>query len=120
MHENTKEINRSSRVKKQKYVVHGCGAYVQVPFRVQLGMPDTILSQLKLVLGRWISDVGKLDPNFYLTMFTMHRTIMRVSKTLQVLDFNPFACNDILGKQKEIMVKLLPYFQCSECKSDHN
>lgn len=49
---------------------------MSVIFRIQLGLPDSNLSWLKPILGGWISDAGKLDPNFYLALVTMHGTIM--------------------------------------------
>jgi cytochrome c oxidase subunit 1 len=44
-------------------------------FRLQLGFPDMDMSILKPILGGWIED-GKLNPEFYLAMVTMHGTIM--------------------------------------------
>lgn len=44
-------------------------------FRLQLGFPDMDMSFLKPLLGGWIED-GKLNPEFYLAMVTMHGTIM--------------------------------------------
>ena len=44
-------------------------------FRLQLGFPDMDMSVLKPLLGGWIED-GKLNPEFYLAMVTMHGTIM--------------------------------------------
>jgi cytochrome c oxidase subunit I len=44
-------------------------------FRLQLGFPDMDMSFLKPILGGWIED-GKLNPEFYLAMVTMHGTIM--------------------------------------------
>ena len=44
-------------------------------FRIQLGWPKAELSWLQPLLGGWIS-AGKLDPEFYLAMVTMHGTIM--------------------------------------------
>ncbi|MHA4738915.1 cytochrome c oxidase subunit I [Dyadobacter sp. MSC1_007] len=65
----------------KQYLITGifwaiAGLLMSVLFRIQLGMPDVNLSWLKPVLGNWISDTGKLDPNFYLAMVTMHGTIM--------------------------------------------
>jgi len=45
-------------------------------FRIQLGFPEASLSWLKPILGGWISETGKLDPEFYLALVTMHGTIM--------------------------------------------
>ena len=44
-------------------------------FRIQLGWPKAELSWLEPLLGGWVS-AGKLDPEFYLAMVTMHGTIM--------------------------------------------
>ncbi|MEQ8358655.1 MAG: cbb3-type cytochrome c oxidase subunit I [Cytophagales bacterium] len=51
------------------------GGLFSVLFRIQLGFPDADISWLKPLLGRWIVD-GKLDPEFYLALVTMHGTIM--------------------------------------------
>src|SRR5690606_23609116 len=45
-------------------------------FRLQLGFPDMSLEWLRPVLGQWITEEGKLDPEFYLALVTMHGTIM--------------------------------------------
>lgn len=52
------------------------GGTLSVIFRLQLGFPEMDLSWLKPVLGGWIDSTGKLDPEFYLAMVTMHGTIM--------------------------------------------
>lgn len=44
-------------------------------FRLQLGWPDQKFAILETVLGHWGKD-GKLDPNFYLALVTIHGTIM--------------------------------------------
>lgn len=51
------------------------GGSLSILFRLQLGFPDANLEWLKPVLGEWIQN-GKLDPEFYLAMVTMHGTIM--------------------------------------------
>ena len=48
---------------------------ISVLFRIQLGWPELNLSWLEAVIGKWGKD-GKLDPNFYLAMVTMHGTLM--------------------------------------------
>ena len=45
-------------------------------FRIQLGMPEASLEWLRPFLGGWITEAGKLDPEFYLALVTMHGTIM--------------------------------------------
>ncbi|MCR9016365.1 cytochrome c oxidase subunit I [Aquiflexum gelatinilyticum] len=52
------------------------GGLLSIIFRLQLGFPDMELYWLKPLLGGWIDDAGKLDPNFYLALVTMHGTIM--------------------------------------------
>lgn len=44
-------------------------------FRLQLGWPDQKFPFLESILGKWGAD-GKLDPNFYLALVTIHGTIM--------------------------------------------
>ena len=44
-------------------------------FRLQLGWPEGTMEWLKPVLGGWIT-AGKLNPEFYLALVTMHGTIM--------------------------------------------
>lgn len=45
-------------------------------FRMQLGFPDADLAWLKPLLGGWLNDKGKIEPEFYLALVTMHGTIM--------------------------------------------
>lgn len=52
------------------------GLTMSVIFRIQLGMQDAKMLWLKPILGNWITETGKLDPNFYLALVTMHGTIM--------------------------------------------
>ena len=52
------------------------GGLFSVIFRLQLGFPDIELSFLKPLLGKWITDTGKIDPEFYLALVTMHGTVM--------------------------------------------
>ena len=52
------------------------GGILSVIFRLQLGFPDMNIDWLKPVLGEWITPEGKLDPEFYLALVTMHGTIM--------------------------------------------
>jgi len=51
------------------------GGLLSMMFRMQLGFPNSNLSWLKPLLGGWIED-GKLNPEFYLALVTMHGTIM--------------------------------------------
>jgi cytochrome c oxidase subunit I len=52
------------------------GLLLSMLFRIQLAWPEENLSFLRPLLGKWISDSGQLDPEFYLAMVTMHGTIM--------------------------------------------
>lgn len=52
------------------------GGGLSIIFRLQLGFPDLQLDWLRPILGKWITDAGKLDPEFYLALVTMHGTIM--------------------------------------------
>ncbi|GAB3279333.1 cbb3-type cytochrome c oxidase subunit I [Larkinella harenae] len=45
-------------------------------FRVQLAFQNAKLDWIRPLLGSWIDDSGKLDPEFYLALVTMHGTIM--------------------------------------------
>ncbi len=48
---------------------------MSVIFRIQLGWPEHTLPFLETILGKW-GKGGKLDPNFYLALVTMHGTMM--------------------------------------------
>ena len=55
------------------------GAAMSIVFRLQLGFPEESLMWLKPVLGKWIEvtdGVGKLSPEFYYALVTMHGTIL--------------------------------------------
>ncbi len=52
------------------------GGGMSILFRLQLGFPDMNLEWLKPLLGEWITTDGKIDPEFYLALVTMHGTIM--------------------------------------------
>lgn len=56
------------------------GALMSIVFRIQLGFPDADLSLLKPFLGKWIvineAGIGKLEPEFYYALVTMHGTII--------------------------------------------
>ena len=51
------------------------GMLMSMLFRMQLAYPDMKLPFLENVIGKWGQD-GKLDPNFYLALITIHGTIM--------------------------------------------
>jgi cytochrome c oxidase subunit 1 len=52
------------------------GGLLSVVFRLQLGFPEMDLEWLRPFFGKWITINGKLDPEFYLALVTMHGTIM--------------------------------------------
>ncbi|HPQ21001.1 MAG TPA: cbb3-type cytochrome c oxidase subunit I [Saprospiraceae bacterium] len=56
------------------------GAAMSVIFRLQLGFPEESLAWLKPILGKWIvvndAGIGKLAPEFYYALVTMHGTIL--------------------------------------------
>lgn len=74
-------FSEDHKVIAKQYLISGIiwaviGALMSVVFRLQLGFPDLDMLWLKPVLGQWINESGKLDPNFYLALVTMHGTIM--------------------------------------------
>ncbi|HEX8040123.1 MAG TPA: cbb3-type cytochrome c oxidase subunit I [Chryseosolibacter sp.] len=52
------------------------GGSLSLLFRLQLGFPDASMEWLRPLLGDWITAQGKIDPEFYLALVTMHGTIM--------------------------------------------
>lgn len=56
------------------------GAGMSIIFRLQLGFPEADLAWLRPLLGKWIqvneAGIGKLDPEFYYALVTMHGTIL--------------------------------------------
>lgn len=52
------------------------GGGMSLVFRLQLGFPESQLEWLRPLLGKWITTGGKLDPEFFLALVTMHGTIM--------------------------------------------
>lgn len=57
------------------------GAAMSVIFRMQLGFPEESLAWIKPLLGKWIevdptTGIGKLVPEFYYALVTMHGTII--------------------------------------------
>jgi len=51
------------------------GMGMSMLFRLQLAWPDEQFGILEMLLGKWAVD-GKLDPNFYMGLVTIHGTIM--------------------------------------------
>ncbi|MGF1636035.1 MAG: cbb3-type cytochrome c oxidase subunit I [Cyclobacteriaceae bacterium] len=65
----------------KQYLISGIfwaliGGFLSIIFRLQLGFPDMDLEWLRPLLGKWITQNGKLDAEFYLALVTMHGTIM--------------------------------------------
>jgi cytochrome c oxidase subunit 1 len=52
------------------------GGSLSIMFRLQLGFPEMNQEWLRPLLGDWINSSGKIDPEFYLALVTMHGTIM--------------------------------------------
>src|SRR5210317_1624666 len=51
------------------------GLIMSLIFRLQLAWPDEQFGFMETLLGKWAVD-GKLDPNFYMGLVTIHGTIM--------------------------------------------
>ncbi|MFN6943385.1 MAG: cbb3-type cytochrome c oxidase subunit I [Cytophagaceae bacterium] len=51
------------------------GGFFSLAFRLQLGFQELNVSFLEPIFGGWIVD-GKIDPEFFLALVTMHGTIM--------------------------------------------
>ncbi|MEX0967981.1 MAG: cbb3-type cytochrome c oxidase subunit I [Bacteroidia bacterium] len=51
------------------------GGFLSVLFRMQLAWPDDTFPWLEIVLGGWAPG-GRIDPNFYMSLVTIHGTIM--------------------------------------------
>ncbi|CAN5289387.1 cbb3-type cytochrome c oxidase subunit I [soil metagenome] len=51
------------------------GGFFSVIFRLQLGYPDQTFPWLEDLLGHWAKG-GKLDPEFYYSLVTMHGTVL--------------------------------------------
>ena len=51
------------------------GGFFSVVFRLQLGYPDSTFPWLENILGHWAKG-GKLSPEFYYALVTMHGTIL--------------------------------------------
>lgn len=51
------------------------GSMLSVLFRMQLGWPDKSFPILETILGKW-AEGGKIQPDFYYQLITMHGTIL--------------------------------------------
>lgn len=65
----------------KQYLISGIfwallGGLMSLVVRLQLGFPGIDLEWLRPLLGQWVTEQGKLDPEFYLALVTMHGTIM--------------------------------------------
>lgn len=75
-------FSEDHKVIAKQYLISGIvwaliGGFLSLVFRLQLGYPGIDLGWLKPVLGeRWFDETGKLDPNYYIALVTMHGTIM--------------------------------------------
>jgi cytochrome c oxidase subunit 1 len=73
-------FSQDHKVIAKQYLITGIawafiGGFLSVLFRLQLGWPEATFTFLEPILGGWI-DNGKLNPEFYLALVTMHGTIM--------------------------------------------
>ncbi len=73
-------FSQDHKVIAKQYLITGIfwafvGGFLSVLFRLQLGWPEATFTFLEPILGKWV-DNGKLDPEFYLALVTMHGTIM--------------------------------------------
>ena len=64
----------------QQYLITGIimaviGMVLSILFRIQLGWPDESFPFLEKLLGKWAQG-GRIDPAFYMSMVTIHGTIM--------------------------------------------
>lgn len=75
-------FSEDHKVIAKQYLISGMvwaviGGLLSLVFRLQLAYPGMDLGWLKPVLGeRWFDETGKLDPNYYIALVTMHGTIM--------------------------------------------
>ncbi|MDQ2656423.1 MAG: cbb3-type cytochrome c oxidase subunit I [Bacteroidota bacterium] len=74
-------FSEDHKVIAKQYLITGIfwallGGLLSLIFRLQLGFPDANLEWLRPVLGDWITVQGKIQPEFYLALVTMHGTIM--------------------------------------------
>ncbi len=51
------------------------GMFLSILFRIQLGWPDKTFPLLETFLGKW-AEGGRIKPDFYLALVTIHGTIM--------------------------------------------
>ncbi|MBF9144441.1 cytochrome c oxidase subunit I [Hymenobacter properus] len=73
-------LSQDHKVIAKQFLITGMfwalvGGSLSSLFRLQLGWPEGSMEWLKPLLGHWI-EAGKLNPEFYLALVTMHGTIM--------------------------------------------
>ena len=51
------------------------GMLLSILFRIQLGWPDQSFPLMETFLGKW-AEGGRIKPDFYLSLVTIHGTIM--------------------------------------------
>lgn len=76
----TKVFSIDHKVIARQYLYTGIfwallGGLFSLLIRIQLGFPELDLSWLKPLMGKWIID-GKIDQEFYLSVVTLHGSIM--------------------------------------------
>jgi cytochrome c oxidase subunit 1 len=74
-------FSEDHKIIAKQYLISGVlwafiGGLLSMIFRLQLGFPNMELGFLKPLLGQWLTDTNKIDPEFYLALVTMHGTIM--------------------------------------------
>ncbi|MGB5929671.1 MAG: cbb3-type cytochrome c oxidase subunit I, partial [Cyclobacteriaceae bacterium] len=74
-------FSEDHKVIAKQYLISGIlwafiGGLFSIIFRLQLGFPDMSLEFLRPIMGKWLTDTGAIDPEFYLALVTMHGTIM--------------------------------------------
>ncbi|QJD98355.1 cytochrome c oxidase subunit I [Mucilaginibacter robiniae] len=73
-------FSQDHKVIARQYLITGIimaliGMLLSILFRIQLAYPDRTFPLLETLLGRFAPG-GRLDPNFYLALVTIHGTIM--------------------------------------------
>src|SRR5690606_41597512 len=74
-------FSEDHKVIAKQYLITGIvwallGGALSVIFRLQLGFPDMDVSRLRPLMGDGITADGKIDPEFFLALVTMHGTYM--------------------------------------------
>lgn len=74
-------FSQDHKIISKQYLITGMfwafmGGIFSLIFRLQLGFPEASLEFLRPLLGHWLTETGKIDPEYYLALVTMHGTIM--------------------------------------------